>query len=113
MNSPGGNAEITNPVIGNLGTLTGVGFFQQFIPSLIRIAFVIGIIIFFFMLITGAISWISSGGDKAALETARGKITNALIGIVLLFSVYVIAQLIEAFFGITILTLDIAPLLIQ
>lgn len=113
MNSPGGNTEITNPVIGNLGTLTGVRFFQQFIPGLIRIAFVIGVIIFFFMLITGAISWISSGGDKGALETARSKITNALIGLVILFSIYAIVYIIEAFFGITILTLDIAPLVIQ
>ena len=104
---------ITNPVIGDLNSLTGEGFFQKFIPSAIGLGFVIGVIIFFFVLLLGAIQWISSGGDKAAVEAARSKLSSAIIGLVVLFSIFAIIKLIEEFFGLSILTLDIGPLKIQ
>jgi hypothetical protein len=104
---------ITNPAIGNLGKDKGVDFLQTALPAAIQIGFIIGVLIFFFVLITGAIQWVSSGGDKQALEVAKGKITNALIGIVILFSIFAIINLIERFFGIPILTLDIGKLVIQ
>ena len=111
---------ITNPVLGpNLQGAIGESgaspawFFETLIPKLITIGFIVGVIVFFFMLIAGAIQWISSGGDKQGLEAARGRITNALVGIVILFSIFAIIKLIEFFFGISILTLDIGKLIIQ
>lgn len=109
----GPNNGITNPVLGNLGDLSGTDFFKQAIPALIGYGFVIGTVIFLFMIIIGAVRWISSAGDKGALESARGTITNAIIGIIILFSLFAIIRLIQTFFGITILTLDIGPLVIQ
>ncbi len=104
---------INNPAVGTLNKYTGIQFFQKLIPSLVGLAFVIGAIIFFFMLVIGAIQWISSGGDKGNLEAARGRITSALIGIVVLFSIFVIIKVIENFFGVHILTLDIGSLIIK
>lgn len=103
---------ITNPVLKDVGKQTGLQFFQKFIPSLIGLAFAAGVIIFFFMLILGAIQWIASGGDKQALEGARGRVTNAIIGLVILFSLFALLGLIDTFFGIKIMTLDIGPLVI-
>jgi len=105
--------KITNPVIGSLQQETGVGFFQAFIPSLIGLLFVGGSIFFVFMMLWGALSWILSGGDKAAIEGARGRITSALVGVILLFSTFALIKIIEAFFGIDILTIDIGPLVIK
>ncbi len=104
---------ITNPVLGGVGNQTGIVFFQKFIPAAITFALMVGVLIFFGMLIMGGIQWISSGGDKQALEGAKSKITNAVIGIVVLFATYAILSLIAYFFKITILTLDITPLIIQ
>lgn len=104
---------ITNPVLGNLGKQTGPEFFGNAIPAAVGLAFVIGTLIFFAMLIMGAISWISSGGDKQKLESARGRISSALVGIIILFASYAIIRLIENFFGIHILTLDITSLIIR
>jgi hypothetical protein len=103
---------ITNPVIGSLGTPGDSGgiFLSKGIPAAVGLAFVIGALVFFFMLVLGAIQWISSGGDKQALEGARGRITSALVGLVLLFAALAIIKFIEAFFNINILTLDIGPL---
>lgn len=85
-------------------------FFQIFIPNLIGLAFIIGVLIFFFIIIVAAIQWISSGGEKASIEVARGKITSALIGLIILLSVYAIIKLIETFFGIDILKINIGVL---
>lgn len=104
---------VTNPVLGGLNNLTGEQFFQKFLPSIVGIIFTIGFITFFFVFLLGAIQWISSGGDKAAVDAARGKITNAIIGVVILISAIAIVKLIEQFFGINILVLDIGPLKIQ
>jgi hypothetical protein len=90
-----------------------VEFFNDLLPRLIGLSFVIGIVIFLFFMILGAIQWIISGGDKAALEGAKGKITNALIGIVILFSVFAILKIVEDFFGIDILSLELGPLVIE
>lgn len=104
---------IKNPALGTLQTKSGVVFFKSLLPSLAGIAFVIGSLVFFFIMILGAIEWISSGGDKARLEGARGKITNALTGFIILLVIFAIAKVIENFFKINILILDIEPLIIR
>lgn len=62
---------------------------------------------FFFILVVGGVKWILSGGDKAHTEGARNQITAALVGLVIVFSAWAIAGLIDSFFGINILKLDI------
>ena len=105
--------KITNPAFKDSpleGIATGKAFFQELVPNLVGLAFVVGVLIFFFVMATGAIGWITSGGDKATLESARGKITNALVGIIVLFALFALLGVIEDFFGINILQLDIGPL---
>lgn len=105
---------ITNPGLGpNLQGKSGVGFFQTLLPAAVALALVVGALIFFFLMVSGAISWIASGGDKQGLETARGKITQAIVGLAILFSVFVIIKAIESFFGVSILSLDIGRLRVR
>lgn len=92
--------RINNPILGPLGALNGSAFFGRLLPSLITLGFVIGSIIFIFYFLIGAIKWISSGGDKAKMQEAQSNITNALIGLVILFSLFGIISLIELFFGV-------------
>ena len=104
---------ITNPALKeSIREQEGITFFQKFLPNLLTLGLIIGAVFFFFILIVGAIQWISSGGDKNALEEAKHKITNAIVGMIILFSVFAILKLIENFFGISILTLDIGSLAI-
>jgi len=114
-NGGGGPVEgLRNPLLTNfLQRSTGIEYLQKMLPNLIGLLFVIGAIVFLFIMLIGGIQWIASGGDKAALESARGKITNAIIGLVILLSTFAIIKLIETFFGISILTLDIGALIIQ
>lgn len=108
------DTQIRNPILGNnLQAMDGQGFFENLIPNIVGLLFVFGALAFFFMFVWGAVTWILSGGDKAHVESAKGRITSALIGIVLLLSSFAIIGLIEAFFGVNILTIDIGPLVIQ
>lgn len=65
--------------------------FATLISTGIGIITVVAIIWFVFQFLIGAIAIISSGGDKAALETAKKKITTGLIGLVVtIFAIFLI-----------------------
>jgi len=96
-------AQINNPIIkGNLGNpgQTGGQNIANTISAIINLAIVVGALVFFGMIVVGAIEWISSGGDKQKLESARGRITNALVGVIVLFASFAIVKLIGFFFHI-------------
>ncbi|MEK7168617.1 MAG: hypothetical protein AAB778_01265 [Patescibacteria group bacterium] len=77
------------------------------VSGFIRLILVIAGLAFFFILVIGGIKWILSGGDKAHTEGARNQITAALVGLVIVFSAWAIIQLINTFFGVNILQLDL------
>lgn len=65
--------------------------FSTFISSVIGLISLIAIIWFIINLLTGAISVLTSAGDKNALENAKKKITNSLIGLLItFFSLFVV-----------------------
>lgn len=72
------------------------------ISGAITLVLITAATIFFFMLIYGGIKWIMSGGDKANTESARSTVTAALIGLVIVFAAWAIAQLFQTLFGVTI-----------
>jgi len=77
------------------------------ISAIIILVLVAAALLFFFMLVWGGINYITSGGDKGKAETARGQITAALIGLVIVFAAWAIIQLVNMFFGINILSLNL------
>lgn len=54
-------------------------------------------------LLYGGFQLMISGGDPAAIDEAKGKITNAIIGFIIIFTSYWLIQIIETIFGMTIL----------
>jgi len=72
----------------------------------IKFVLVIAAVIFFFVLVIGGIQWIISGGDKTGVETARKRITNALVGLVIVFVAWAIVTLIYNLFGVNIFSLS-------
>jgi hypothetical protein len=93
-------AQITNPVLNTtLQNRSGFSFYGTLIPGLITLAFVGGALFFIFNFLQGALKWIQSGGDKNAVEEAKDKISKALIGIVILFSLFAVIGVIETFLG--------------
>lgn len=65
--------------------------------------FIIATLLALAFLIWGGIQWITSGGDKAGIETARKKVTFALIGLVVTFLSFFIINALGVFLGINLL----------
>jgi len=104
-------AKVNNPALGNLGAnINGVDFMGKFLSSMIAVGMVVAAVLFIFLLIIGGIKWITAGGDKAQAESARKTITNALIGIIVIFSLYAIVNLVSCFFGLSFLQINIGTL---
>ena len=51
----------------------------------------------FIYLLWGGFQWITSGGDKEALDKAKKRITHALIGLAVVFSAYALIFIVRAF----------------
>jgi len=83
----------TNIKINDLGSL---------ISAVVGTMLIIAALLAFLYLIMGGISWITSGGDKANLETARNKITHAIVGLIIVGAAWAIMILVQNFLGVTV-----------
>lgn len=91
-NVQSGFGALCNLSTNNLGGIIGAAVtFVLIIAALIALAY----------LIFGGIRWITSGGDKAKLDSARGTIIAAIIGLVVAFLAFFILSLALGFFGLS------------
>ncbi|PIR64185.1 MAG: hypothetical protein COU64_00515 [Candidatus Pacebacteria bacterium CG10_big_fil_rev_8_21_14_0_10_40_26] len=60
---------------------------------------VLAALLVFMYLIWGGIEWITSGGDKGKTESARNKITAAVLGLIVLAASYAILLIALNFIG--------------
>ncbi len=95
---------IKNPVIGKLGdsvTKAESGeLFTSYFVSLWRVIMSVGAIMVMVYFIWGSFEWITSAGDKGKLESARQRITSAIIGLIILVSSLTIIGFVgKLFFG--------------
>jgi hypothetical protein len=81
-------------LITRIGEGTGVvstsAGFSNLLSAIFTLAMTAGGIFMLFQMILGAVNWINSQGDKEKLTKAQKQITNALIGFVILFGVWVL-----------------------
>lgn len=96
---PGGFKGLGTGPLANPGT-NAVPVFAQFLSSVIGLMTIIAFIWFVFKFITAAISFISAGGDKQAIESAKEKIKYAIVGIVVVVSAIFLIDLIGSLIGI-------------
>jgi len=96
---------LSNPALqGTLGNnaaeaSTGSTFLSYFI-TLWRALITVGALVVIVMFLWGAIEWISAGGDSAKVQKARDKMTQAIVGLIILVGSFVIIGFIgKLFFG--------------
>ncbi|QQS39079.1 hypothetical protein IPM62_00460 [Candidatus Woesebacteria bacterium] len=85
--------------------------FGQFISGLVRAGIAIGIMvaamILLFMLMTGGIGWITSSGERGKIEVAKKKIYAGLTGMAVLLLLFIIIQLIQAAFDVSLVNINL------
>ncbi|MBP7700878.1 hypothetical protein KA111_02330 [Candidatus Woesebacteria bacterium] len=67
------------------------------ISKALNFVLIIGALLVFMYLIWGGIEWITSGGDKGKTESARNKITAAIVGLIVLASAWAVLLLVLGF----------------
>ena len=90
---------------GALGDLT----IERVISGLVNLVLIGAALVFFFILVWGGIKWIASQGDETKVKEARDQVTQALIGLAIVFVAWAILTLISTVFGINIFNLEITP----
>lgn len=100
------NTGITNAAVP--GGTTPDASAQQFaitFATLWQTIILVGGLAFLLFFLWGGLEWIMAGGDKGKLETAKGKITQGLIGLAILAASYVIIKFIETALGMDLLNI--------
>lgn len=96
-------AQRTQNILGGSGTIEKPTGFADNVGSLLNavlsFVMVVAALLVLMYLIWGGIEWITSGGDKGKTESARNKITAAVIGLIVLAAAYAIFMLVIRFLG--------------
>ena len=89
------------------GAAAGLSTFSNMISTSIGVMSIVAFIWFVYLFITGAIEIMASGADKQKLENGRKKITNGIVGVVLVISAVFVIDIIGTIFGIPFLNLSL------
>lgn len=104
--TPSATPQSTGTTVTTAGGETLVippGYYPDFttmVTSLLQIALIASVILVLFQLVTAGINWITSGGDKAKTDNARGKIVAAIIGLVLVVASWAVFLFILQLIGL-------------
>lgn len=97
-------AQIINPVLpgalGQGGSEAGPPAIGSIISSLVGVFLILSFISTLLYMLLGGFDWITSGGDKTKLQSARDKITNALVGMVVVGASWAVMMVAGNFFGL-------------
>lgn len=67
----------------------------------------LGAVTLFIMLLVGGFNFLFSAGDQKKLEAARGTVTQAVVGLVIMSVAYLIMLTIKSFTGVDVTTFTI------
>lgn len=109
----GTSTEITNPAVNaRIGGNSTVG--NTAVPALLRGLVGLGIGLsgtwFMIMLLRGGFEYINAGSDKEHVQKAVNHIKNALTGMAIVLSIYVISWTLGTIFGISLISFNIPVL---
>ena len=89
------------PLAKNLGgPNAGLEGVSKIISTVIGAMTIVAGIWFLFQFLVGGFNWISSSGDKAKLEDAQKRITNAFIGLVIVVAAWTILAIVSIITGV-------------
>lgn len=85
-------------------TIRPINNIVNVVSGAIQFILVVAFVLAFVFLILGGVRWIVAGGDEKAVAGARGMITAALIGLVIVLVAFAIIRLVEIFFQVQIIS---------
>ena len=92
-------SQFVSTAVGDPVAFANIGDLLSTFASAIILIAGIGTLIF---IVLGGIQYLTSGGDKAAAQSARERITYAILGLAIVASAVAINQVLGAVFGVNI-----------
>lgn len=77
--------------------------------AILNVVFYVGIALSIIFLIIGGIKYITAGGDETNIAAARGQITNAIIGFVVVIAAFSLKAIIKNLIGVDVTGLPLLP----
>ncbi len=90
-------AEELQNLEGGVATIRSLEtLFANFVSTIVAIS---GVALFL-MFVTSGFTYLFAGGDQKKMEQAKGTLTNAVIGLVVIVAAYLIIRIISVFTGV-------------
>jgi hypothetical protein len=74
--------------------------FSGILTNIVGLITIVAGIWFMFLLITGGISWMASGGDKGKLAEARSRMITGVVGLTIVVAALFIAEILGSLVGL-------------
>jgi|SRR3989344_3472680 len=74
---------------------------SSIVSFVFNLLIIVALLISLIFLIYGGIKWITSGGDKAAVESARNTVVAAIVGLVIVLLTWVIINFVLQLLGLS------------
>ena len=87
-------------IAGQTTTISPIGTISQLIGKGADAVLLAGTLAVLLYLLLGAFKWITAGGEKGKIEEARNMMTQAIIGVVILASVFAVYRFVINFIGL-------------
>ena len=92
---------IYNPVINpTIGTGKGEEIIALLFANILKVFFIVTGLLLLVQLLWSGIDWLKSGSDKEALANAQRRITHAIAGFIIFFSVFAIINFLAPVLGL-------------
>jgi hypothetical protein len=98
-----GPEGIYNPALPVLGRGEGGEHLAYLVATFLKVALIAAGLLLLLYLVWGGFEWLTSGGSKEAVASAKNRLTAAFTGLVLILLVLVIINFIDWFFDINLL----------
>jgi hypothetical protein len=99
---------VIEPILGGENTSGGLAV-ANLMARLFQAIVMMGGLALLLYMAWGGFAWITAGDDKGKVEAAKGRITNAIIGMAILLATIAVALFLQFIFGYNLLnpTLDV------
>ena len=84
---------------GGVACVTSNLEFGSVVGGVVNMIFIIAVVAALGFLVWGGFKWLTSGGDKEGVESARNTIIAAIVGLIIIFLSYVVLNLLLVFLG--------------
>lgn len=92
--------QVTVDIQSQVPKISPISNFAVFMTNGLRAIMTVAALLTFGYMILGAIDWITAGGESSKIEAGRRKIMHAIIGLVILASMWAVFMVVQYFLGI-------------